>query len=139
MTGSETFIVVDIVSNISKGGYTFDVGQSGALRPATTDVEGVAPKDIISAYRNINYTNVVKTDHGKDKDEDNEKARLGAVPNGEDKGSWKASARNYDSFLKGSPGAQHFGGTVTIVDSSTVPYAPFVINEIGVMGQGDDR
>ena len=59
--GSETFIVVDIVSNISKGGYTFDVGQSGALRPAAT-VEGVAPKDIISAYRNINYTNVVKTD-----------------------------------------------------------------------------
>ena len=53
------------------------------------------------------------------------------------KGAWKASTRNYDSFLKGSPGAQHFGGAVTIVDSSTVPYAPFVINEIGVMGQGD--
>ena len=126
--GSETFTVVDIVSNISKGGYTFDIGQSGALR--VTD--GITPKNIISAYRNINYTNIQKADHDKDTDVDNEKARLGAVPNGEDKGSWKASTRGFDLFEIGSPGKRHFPGAVSIVSSSTVPYAPFVINEISV-------
>ena len=126
--GDETYVVVDIVSNISKGGYAFDVGQSGALRT----VDGVDPKDLISAYRNINYTNIVKTDHSKDTAALNEAERLKAVPNGEDKGNWKVSTRNYDNFLKGSPGAQHFKGAVSIVSSSTVPYAPFVINEISV-------
>ena len=127
MDGSETFIVVDIVSNISKGGYTFDIGQSGALRLTN----GAAPKDLISAYRNINYTNVVKPDIKADTDE-NRVEQLKAVPSGEDKGSWKASTRGFDLFEIGSPGKRHFPGVVTPVVASTVPYAPFVINEISV-------
>ena len=39
----------------------------------------------------------------------NRKAQLAAIPNGEAKGSWKGLQEPYDSFLVGSPGAQHRG------------------------------
>ena len=130
--GSETFTVVDVVSNISKGGYTFDIGQSGALRPADNQ-DGITPKNLISAYRNINYTNIQKADHDKATDDDNEEARLGAVPNGEDKGSWKASTRGFDLFEIGSPGKQHRGKTIgdRALTPSSVDRTKVIVNEIG--------
>ena len=121
--GDETFIVVDIVSNISGGGYTFDIGQSGKIGTAA-----VAGTDLISAYRNIGYAKVESTTSDLTDAKKIREEQLKGVPNGEAKDSWKASTRLYGTNLKGSPGAEHFKG-LSVVTASTVPYAPFVINE----------
>ena len=127
---AERFVIVDIVSNISTGGYTFDIGQSGALRPEDT-VEGVDPKDIVSAYRNINYKKVEEEQDAETKK--NRGLQLAAMPNGEAKGSWIRSTRNYDSFLVGSPGAQHRGKTIgdRALTPSSVDRTKVIVNEIG--------
>ena len=66
--------------------------------------------------------------------------QLGAMPNGEAKGSWVASARSYDSFLVGSPGAQHRGKDIgaRALTPSSVDRTKVIVNEIGNSGKGLD-
>ena len=120
------YVLVDIVSNdtAAGGGWVNDIGQKGNST-ATTKV------DLISMYRNIDYKKV--TDATKKREE-----QLKDFPSGTAKGSWKASQRLFDTAMRGSPGKQHFAGQVTVLTASTVPYAPFVINEFYVDANNTD-
>ena len=81
----------------------------------------------------------MKADHDKDAGK-NRTAQLNSTKSGDVAGDWKKSTRYYDLNLIGSPGRKHFGGAFTPLTSSTVPYSPIVINEIGfgpTTGGGD--
>ena len=82
-------------------------------------------------YRNIAYANVTKT-HNADDAVKNRVEQLKAIPGGSDITKWAESnaADTYGVNLIGSPGAQHFVAYGTLTATS-VPYSPFVINEIG--------
>ena len=114
------YIIVDQVGNVEVvGPWVVDIGQSGST--ATGD----NAKDLVSMYRNINYSRVEGTDD-----------RWKDFPNGTVKGSWKASKKAYATRLIGSPGAKHFVGlSVSAVDG--IAYSPIIINEIG-NNSGDD-
>ena len=103
--------------------------------------EGVdSTEDIVSAYRNINYKKVEEV-QDKDDPKKNRGIQLGAMPNGEAKGSWIRSTRNYDSFLVGSPGARHRGKTIgaRALTASSVDRTKVIVNEIGnSSGSGQD-
>ena len=103
--------------------------QAGLTELSTEDQPTLV--DMVSMYRNINYAGVVKTDHDKDDPGKNRTAQLNSTKSGDAAGDWKKSTRYYDLNLIGSPGRKHFGGAFTPLTSSTVPYSPIVINEIG--------
>ena len=139
---TEQYVVVDMVSNDAGGRWTNDIGQSGTL-PAATPVAGVTvtPVELISMYRKINYTNVLKADLVKD-DVNGPKNRieqLKAVPNGTVKGSWAASPQEYDLYKKGTPGAQDAAGNLAELKPTAVNLKKVIINEIGNGPTGNDK
>ena len=116
---------VDQVSNVAGRGWIVDVGQSGRVTGTTLMGGTVAPVDIISMYRKINYLKVQNTDGG------DAAKRFEGFPGGNAKGSWAASTRvTTDAGVKSSPGRQNFKAVV-VKDPTDVPSSPFVINEIG--------
>ncbi|MCY4553983.1 MAG: lamin tail domain-containing protein [Candidatus Poribacteria bacterium] len=130
----------DQVSNIVRAGWDVDIGQSGSLRPAddtgTPNIDEsakVTPKNLISMYRNINYTDLTKK-HGDKNAADNRTEQLKAVPDGKAKGSWMASTVN-DTFATnqlGSPGMKHFvGRSATAFGATSVARSPLIITEVG--------
>ena len=116
---------IDQVSNRSGAGWLADIGQNGTV----TGTSGLTK--IVSMYRDINYANVVKSDHDADATKNRNK-QLEAVPSGNAKGSWKASTRRstYNRWVYDSKRDKHFKGTDVLTASSLVD-SPFRINEIG--------
>ena len=130
------YVLVDVVSNQAGGywkgtGWVNDIGQSGTLPRDTTTV---TPVPLISMYRNINHTNVLKGDHDADPAK-NRTAQLNAVPSGTAKDSWKASQRRFDSHRQGSPGKAEPAGSIAPLTASTVNFSKVIINEIGNSSQ----
>ena len=125
-------VLLDQVSNVSGVGWliTDAPGQSGRIA-VPDDVTTFVPSDLISMYRNIAYANVTKT-HNADDAAKNRVEQLKAIPGGSDITKWAESnaADTYGVNLIGSPGAQHFVA-YGILTATSVPYSPFVINEIG--------
>ena len=122
-TSKAEYIIVDQVGNVEVvGPWTVDIGQSGS----TADTGG---KDLISMYRNIDYTKVekVKTDGSADPSREEQ---LKGIPNGTVKDSWKASTTPYGQHLVGTPGGEHFVGFKS-ADVDSVTHKPIYINEIG--------
>ena len=124
----------DQISNIELGGWTVDVGQSGSLGTASATF---SPVNMISMYRNIVYANVTKV-HNKDDAAKNRDGQLGAIPDGNVKGNWKASTGSdtYAANQLGSPGEMHFIGrteadVIAGFTPSNVGRTATVISEVG--------
>ena len=128
----------DQISNIERAGWDVNIGQSGKIHTGTDPApETFVAVNLVSMYRNINYTNLTKK-HGDKNAADNRKEQLNAVPNGKAKGSWKASTVN-DTYVKnelGSPGTQHFVGRGAL-NPTVVGRANVVITEVGNNGDYD--
>ena len=127
--------LLDQVSNVSGEGWLISdaPGQSGRIA-VPDDVTTFVPADLISMYRNINYTNVVSTTLNTDDAAKNRVEQLKAVPGGNALDSWEASdaADTYGVNLIGSPGKQHFAGNdVHVLKQTDVKRNMFIINEIG--------
>ena len=120
---------VDQISNVEHAGWTVDQGQNGSLMLG----ENAAAVDLISMYRNINYTKIeaeiakvtgtVTLNRGE---------RNKGVPNGRAKGSWITSniADIFAVNRIGSPGKKHIvvGGDY---GPTGVPRSPIIITEVG--------
>ena len=117
---------VDQISNVERAGWTVDQGQNGSLTPG----ENAAAVNLVSMYRNINYSHV-KTWVDKTGDL-NRGERNKGIPNGRGKGSWKTSNIGDIFALNriGSPGMEHIliGGDY---GPTSVPRSPIVITEVG--------
>ena len=127
------YTILDQVSNAKGVGWSISnaPGQSGRVaRP--DDVTTFVAQNLVSMYLDITYATVEKGDHDADATK-NREAQLKGVPDGSDLSKWKASnevAERYDTNLVGSPGKQHFSPVDPLI-ATTVPYSPFIINEIG--------
>ena len=127
-------IDVDQVSNVAGGGWIVDIGQNGRWTGTSNQATGnsALPTNIVSMYRNINYARVVKPDHNKDSATENRKEQLKDFPNGNAKGSWKASTRaQTTNGIYESKGRQHYPAGFAVREASPVAGKPFIINEIG--------
>ncbi|MYB00654.1 lamin tail domain-containing protein [Candidatus Poribacteria bacterium] len=117
---------VDQISNVEHAGWTVDQGQNGSLTPG----ENAAAVNLVSMYRNINYSHV-KTWVDKTGDL-NRGERNKGIPNGRAKGSWKTSNTSDIFALNriGSPGMGHIlvGGDY---GTTGVPRSPIIITEVG--------
>ena len=110
---------VDQVSNVAGGGWIVDVGQSGRWKGTSNEnsTNVALPINIISMYRNIDYKKVekVKADGTADPNRDEQ---LKGVPDGNAKGSWKAStAAPMVRGIYESRGMKHPAGTFAAADS----------------------
>ena len=121
-------IRVDQVSNIDLGGWNVP-GKSGQVG----DANNPSTKDLISMYRNIDYTKVEKdpaATTGVPTDAERT-AQLKDFPNGNASGSWNASTRGQATNIIASPGGKHIA-LLAPVTATDVPYSPVIINEVGV-------
>ena len=131
---------IDQVSNRGRTGWEVDEGDTGksgrvaetlANNPAST----ITPVNIISMYRNINYTHV-ETQATKDTVDRAELVK--GIPGGNAKGSWKNSElRSTNRWIYSTPGAKHHS-RVGLLVASSVAGTPFRINEIGNDVSGDN-
>ena len=133
-------IDIDQVSNRGPGGWEVDTGETGKSgRVAETladDPEStITPINIISMYRNINYTHV-ETQAAKDTVDRAELVK--GIPGGNAIGSWKNSIRrSTNRWIYSTLGAKHHT-TIGILSASSVAGTPFIINEIGNDTGGDN-
>ena len=118
----------DQVSNVELGGWTVNIGSSGALGPAT---DAFSPTNLVSMYRNFKYADLTKV-HNKDDAAKNRTAQLGVIPSGNAAAGWTASTANntYTTNQLGSPGEMHFVGRGTF-DATSVGRNAVVITEVG--------
>ena len=113
---------VDQVSNTAGTGWVVNVGQSGRIAGTTLFGGTVAPTELVSMYRKIDFNKVQNAGDAK---------RLEGVPGGNGAGAWAASTRVTSQLsIKSSPGRQPFKA-VTVITATSVSRTPFVINEIG--------
>ena len=134
---SEVGTVIDTVTNLGPVGFWSVVGQSGRSDGAIVQGVALPAQDIISMYRNIDYTKVEKGDHDTDATK-NRATQLEGVPDGTIAGSWKASVRpsvNLGVFRVGTPGAKHI---IRLSSDPTVLTQSVLINEVG-NGTGDSN
>ena len=129
---------VDQVSNVARAGWTVDIGQSGRYTGTSNEVSGstVLPINIVSMYRNIDYKKVekVKADGTADP---SRAEQLKGVPDGNAKGSWKASTRAATRVgIYESKGAKHSAETFKPRTATKPARNLFIINEVG-NGSGD--
>ena len=139
-------IDIDQVSNRQGGGWNLDPssagedGQNGYIYNTTAvnplnRIDGVR---IISMYRNIHYYNIEVTHIAKREE------LLKQIPDGNVKASWKASVSwTTNPWVYDSKGIRHRGQQVYqpglgVVDATSVPRSPFVINEIGKSSDGSN-
>ena len=126
-------IDIDQVSNRGPGGWEVDTGDTGKSGRVTGTLANdptstITPVDIVSMYRNINYTHVEKE---AVKATVNRGELVKGIPGGNGKGSWKNSTRrSANKWIKSTPGAKHHA-TTGILTASNVSGTPFRINEIG--------
>ena len=133
-----TMLVSDTVSNVYLGKWMMP-GSSG-VSTAGTNVNSPAQSNLVSAYRNIDYTKVTGTHkllpNNQVDGAANRTEQLKGIPDGKLSGSWKATpvagSRYTLRWHIGSPGMMHIGDTdftfdvpVTSIASNTV-----VINEV---------
>ena len=141
---------VDQVSNRAGAGWTVDIGQSGRVTGTTAaDATNlITPINVISMYRNINYTQVEKVKADGTADPDRAK-QLEGTKNGNARGEWKVSQRRDPAtpagagitgaqaarWIYASRGREPYT-TTAILTASPVARSPFIINEVG-NGSGD--
>ena len=131
---------IDQVSNRGRDGWEVDTGDTGKSGRVTntlaTDVtSAITPINVISMYRNINYTHV-ETQAAKDTVDRAELVK--GIPGGNAKGSWKNSElRSSNRWIYSTPGAKHHS-RVDLLVATPVDGTPFRINEIGNDVSGDN-
>ena len=139
-------IDIDQVSNREGAGWDLDLsmagddGQNGHIYNTTAinplnRINGVR---IISMYRNIHYYEIEVTHKA------NRAELLKRVPDGNAKGSWKASVGwTTNPWIYDSKGLKHriqqvYQPGEGVISPTSVPRSPFVINEIGNSTGGEN-
>ena len=143
-----TAIVSDRVSNVGTGGKWTMPGSSGVSSFDPVQAQAPAQSNLVSAYRNIDYTKVTgvhkltpqnTVDSGPNRTE-----QLKGIPDGILAGSWKetpvAGSRNMARWHIGSPGVMHVADTefTFAITKTAIPSNSVVINEIrnsGIAGE----
>ena len=147
--GKAGIVVLDRVSNVGTGGKWTMPGSSGVTTFDATNVNAPAQSNLVSAYRNIDYTKVTGT-HKLDANNQVDAAanrieQLKGIPDGTLSGSWKATpvagSRNMARWHIGTPGRGHVDDTnfTFAISKTMIPSNSVVINEIRNSGKaGED-